>query len=43
MKRRRLHGTPAEIEEINMHLAIEALKYLRRHESRCNECQGAMP
>ena len=35
----RVHGMPAELEEFNLHLAIEAEKYLRRHEAKCKECQ----
>ena len=35
----RIPGIPPEIEEIDMHLAIEAEKYLRRHEAKCKECQ----
>jgi acetylglutamate kinase len=33
-----IHGAPPQIAEVNMHLAIEAEKYLRRHEARCKEC-----
>ena len=35
----RIPSLPEEIEELTLHLAIEAEKYLRRHEAKCKECQ----
>lgn len=28
-----------EMKELSFHLAIEAEKYLRRHEGRCTDCE----
>ena len=42
IKMSRIPSIPEELEELNLHLAIEAEKYLRRHEAKCKECQKAM-
>ena len=37
----KIHAEP-ELQELHYHLAIEAEKFLRRHEAKCEECQKAV-
>ena len=36
----KMHYLP-DLQELNYHLAIEAEKFLRRHEAKCEACQKA--